>query len=40
MLPQLNEALCEIKREDYVAAIRLCDKVLEKPSLLTDAQKV
>ena len=37
---QLNEAFCELKREEYVAALRLCDKVLAKPSRLTDEQKV
>ena len=37
---QLNEALCELKCEEYVAALRLCDKVLAKPSRLTDEQKV
>ena len=37
---QLNEAFCELKREEYVAALRLCDKVLATPSRLTDEQKV
>ena len=31
---------CEIKREEWVAAVRLCTEVLERPSLLTVKQKV
>ena len=37
---QLNEALCELKREDFNAALRLLDAVLARPSLLTIEQKV
>jgi len=37
---QLNEAQCELKREEWNSAIALCEKVIERPSLLTKGQLV
>ena len=37
---KLNEAQCELKREEWNSAIRLCTFCIEQPSLLTVTQQV